>query len=78
MAGNKERAKAADRKLVVENEHLLPRVRASERMAEEEMEEEPLVEEQAVEKLPVVKGRQKTKVKQRMLVGGGVEEMDVD
>ncbi|MCJ1301848.1 ATPase-activating ribosome biosynthesis protein [Hypocenomyce scalaris] len=78
MAGNKERAKAADRKLVVENEHLLPRVRASERMAEEKMEEEPLVEEQAVEKLPIVKGRQKTKVKQRMLVGGGVEEMDVD
>ena len=73
MAGNKEKAKAADRKLVAENEHLLPKVRASERM--EEVVEEPLAEEVLVEQ-PVrqVKGKKR----QRLLVGGGVEEMDVD
>ncbi|KAI9874263.1 MAG: ATPase-activating ribosome biosynthesis protein [Pleopsidium flavum] len=72
MAGNKEREKAANRKLVAETEHLLPRVRASERMAEEV--EEPLVEEQTA-KLPA----QKTKMKRKVLVGGGVaDEMDVD
>jgi len=72
MAGNKEREKAANRKLVAENEHLLPRVRASDRMAEEIV--EPLVEGQTV-KLPA----QETKMKRRLLVGGGVEDqMDVD
>lgn len=76
MAGNKERTKAADRKLVAENEHLLPRVRASERMAAEMAEETPM-EERMVEALPQ-KSRQKQKVKQRLLVGGGVEAMDVD
>lgn len=73
MAGNKEKAKAADRKLVAENEHLLPRVRASERM--QDVVEEPLAEEvrlvQPVQKV-------KAKKRQRLLVGGGVEEMDVD
>src|ERR1700712_3420652 len=33
MAGNKERVKAANRKLVAENEHLLPKMRGSERAA---------------------------------------------
>lgn len=73
MAGNKEKAKAADRKLVAENEHLLPRVRASERM--QDVVEEPLVEEVRLEQ-PVQKV--KGKKRQRLLVGGGVEEMDVD
>ena len=74
MAGNKEKAKAADRKLVAENEHLLPRMRASERMMEEVVEEvEPLREEVVV---PVEKVARKKR--QRLLVGGGVEEMDVD
>ena len=72
MAGNKEKEKAANRKLVAENEHLLPRVRASERM--EGVVEEPLTEDlsrrQSVQKL---KGNRK----QRLLVNGGVEEMDV-
>lgn len=82
MAGNKEREKAADRKLVAENAHLLPRVRGSEKMVEEEaaVEEEPLVEEMAVE-VPAAKQRlgRKQKGRQRLLVGGGVEnEMDVD
>jgi large subunit ribosomal protein L24e len=73
MAGNKEKAKAADRKLVAENEHLLPRVRASERM--QDVVEEPLAEEVRLEQ-PVQKV--KAKKRQRLLVGGGVEEMDVD
>lgn len=73
MAGNKEKAKAADRKLVAENEHLLPRVRASERM--QDVVEEPLAEEVRLEQ-PMQKV--KAKKRQRLLVGGGVEEMDVD
>ena len=74
MAGNKERQRAADRKLVAENEHLLPRQRASERMAvEEELEEQTI-------KVPALKEKKtKQKVKQRLLVGGGIEnQMDVD
>lgn len=74
MEGNKERAKAADRKLVAENEHLLPRVRASERMAEEGVEK--VVEERTVE---VPAQKTKVKAKRRLLVGGGVEgDMEVD
>ena len=76
MAGNKEREKAANRKLVAENEHLLPRVRASEKMTD--VVEEPLSEEMAVE-LPAQRPRKKQNVKQRLLVTGGVEnQMDVD
>lgn len=75
MAGNKERARAANRKLVAENEHLLPRQRASERVAAEI--EEPL-EVEAME-IPMQKMTVKKRVKQRMKVAGGVEdEMDVD
>ena len=75
MAGNKKRARAANRKLVAENEHLLPRQRASERMAVEM--EEPL-EVEAME-IPLQIMKEKKRVKQRMKVGGGVEnEMDVD
>ncbi|KAM0802178.1 ribosomal protein L24e-domain-containing protein [Usnea florida] len=71
MAGNKEKVRAANRKLVAENEHLLPRQRASERIAAE-------VEVEAME-VPVQKTMAKKRVKQRMKVGGGVEdEMDVD
>lgn len=76
MVGNKAREKAADRKLVAENEHLLPRVRASEKM--DQVVEEPLEEEVTME-LPAPRRRQKHKVKQRLLVTGGVEdEMNVD
>ena len=75
MAGNKKRARAANRKLVAENEHLLPRQRASERMAAEM--EEPLEVEAMEIQLPIVK--EQKRIKQRMKVGGGVEnEMDVD
>ncbi|KAL8759471.1 MAG: hypothetical protein Q9184_003615 [Pyrenodesmia sp. 2 TL-2023] len=77
MAGNKEREKAANRKIVAENEHLLPRVRASERMAAE-MEQTPLKEE-IVQEVPRQKVVMKQKMKQRLLRGGGVEtEMDMD
>ena len=75
MAGNKKRARDANRKLVAENEHLLPRQRASERMAAEM--EEPL-EVEAME-IPLQNVKEKKRIKQRMKVGGGVEnEMDVD
>jgi large subunit ribosomal protein L24e len=76
MAGNKEREKEANRKLVAENEHLLPKMRASERAALEERGEE-------FEELPLE--REKTKVfgkmkqRRKVLVDGGVEdEMDMD
>ena len=75
MAGNKEREKAANRRLVAENEHLLPRIRGSEKLAAEV--EEPL-ELEAME-MPAHKEKSKKRVKQRMVVNGGVEdEMDVD
>ncbi len=77
MAGNKEREKLANRKIVAENEHLLPRIRASERMAAE-MEQQPLVQEAVQVALPQ-KVAMKQKRKQRLLRGGGVEtEMDMD
>lgn len=73
MAGNKEREKAANRKLVAENEHLLPKIRTSEKM--EDIVTEPLAEELTLERPG---WKLKAKKKQRLLVGGGVEEMDVD
>lgn len=75
MAGNKEKQKAANRKLVAENEHLLPRVRGSEKM--QEVIEEPSAEDMTIEE-PVQKVKTKANMKQRLLVGGGVEQMDVD
>jgi len=76
MAGNMEREKEANRKLVAENQHLLPKMKASERTALEEKGEE--VEELLLE-------REKTKVfgkikqRRKVLVDGGVEdEMDMD
>jgi large subunit ribosomal protein L24e len=75
MAGNKEREKEANRKLVAEHSHLLPKERASERMAREaegEVEELPLEREKA-------KVFGKMQQRRRVLVDGGVEdEMDVD
>lgn len=81
MAGNKERERAANKKLVAENEHLLPKVRASDKMAAEI--EKPLLEDRELAEdilnpldQPIARKR---KVKRRLLVGGGVEErMDVD
>ncbi len=77
MAGNREKKMAADRKLVAENEHLLPRVRASERLAMEGVEK--VVEEEGVQKEVGEKRKVERKIKRRLLVGGGVEdEMEVD
>lgn len=76
MAGNKERQKEADRKLVAEYEHLLPKMRASERAALE-------AENGEVEELPLEREKSKVfgkmKQRKRVLVDGGVEdEMDMD
>jgi large subunit ribosomal protein L24e len=74
MAGNKLRQRELDTKLVAESEHLLPQERASERLRRE-------AEEMGVETMEVagIMETRKQRVKQRLLVGGGVEEeMDVD
>lgn len=93
MKGNKQREKDANRKLVAENEHLLPRVRGSElkRRREEEEGMEVEVEVEEVEKVVLVeeeeervevkkRGILKGKRKQRLLVNGGTENenMEVD
>lgn len=79
MEGNKERERAANRKLVAENEHLLPKMRGSERIALEKEWVDGEVEEEIslqVEK-PKVFGKQK--MRRKMLVEGGIEdEMEVD
>lgn len=75
MAGNKEREKAANRKLVAENEHLLPKERV---VTTEKMDAET-VEATIANRVEGRTAPQRTKVKRRLLVGGGVEdEMDVD
>lgn len=82
MAGNKEREREANRKLVAENEHLLPKMRASERKALEEAVAAGLEVEE--EEAPLQ--REKSKVfgkiqerKRKVLVDGGVEDdMDMD
>lgn len=79
MAGNKERQKEADRKLVAENEHLLPRERASERR----MREEAIAAGEEVEDVETTKAKVKAfgkmKMRKRALVDGGVEDvMEVD
>ena len=78
MAGNKERQREANRKLVAENEHLLPKIRGSEKMKEVVL-EEPLTEKLPV-KVPLQRMKEKMgRAKQRLMVGGGVQtEMDVD
>lgn len=78
MEGNKERERAANRKLVQENAHLLPRVRGSEKKALQEAAEEVEVDvEETVNKKEVFG---KMKVRRKALVGGGVEDemMDMD
>ena len=79
MEGNKEKALLADRKLVEENQHLLPPQYRDqvEKVLEEvdgmELEENVLEEKQ--------KSKMKVKRKQKLLRDGGVEEeeeMDVD
>lgn len=85
MAGNRAAQRAADRKLVEENQHLLPpeeRTAILAHLEEEEREvdlldgeRERMAEEEVLE-APKVKT--KARRRQRLVVGGGVEEMDVD
>ncbi|KAF2634834.1 hypothetical protein P280DRAFT_523658 [Massarina eburnea CBS 473.64] len=92
MKGNKERQRADDRKLVEENQHLLP---PSERWpAEEQVEDmevdvekvrekvaarrKEIAEDELSEEEEVPKMKNKSKRKLKMKVGGGVEAMDVD
>lgn len=93
MKGNKQREKDANRKLVAENEHLLPRVRGSElkRRREEEGEQEGMeVVEVEVEEVEVVEKEEEERVrvskkvilngkrKQRLLLSGGTENEDME
>jgi large subunit ribosomal protein L24e len=94
MRGNKERQRAEDRKLVEENQHLLP---PSERWAvEQKVEEEVMDVDQVREKVEKRRKelemeesdleseleedvpKMRKKTKLRRKVGGGVEAMDVD
>jgi large subunit ribosomal protein L24e len=79
MEGNKERERAANRKLVAENEHLLPKMRGSERLALEKKRMDGEIEEEIplqVEKAMVF-GKQKTR--RKVMVDGGIEdEMEVN
>lgn len=90
MKGNKARQLEADRKLVAENQHLLPPQyrdqveqalqtlpeQVQEETMEEELDEEMALEEQA--RLAPKKSALKQKRKQQLVRGGGAEEMDVD
>jgi large subunit ribosomal protein L24e len=94
MRGNKQRQREDDRKLVEENQHLLP---PSERFAKEEVETMADVDVEAVKQKVEKRRREiamdeseldsdleestpkmKSKRKLKMKVGGGVEAMDVD
>ncbi|KAF4625726.1 hypothetical protein G7Y89_g12438 [Cudoniella acicularis] len=78
MAKNKERQRELDRKLVAENSHLLPRMRASEkkRLEEERGEEWEDVDEPIREPTKVFG---KMKIRKKALVDGGEEdEMEID
>lgn len=82
MKGNRAAQLEADRKLVAENQHLLPpqyRDQAAEVTKEsvEEM-EELTIEEQRQQKLAQDKLTGAIARKQRLLRNGGTEEMDVD
>jgi len=70
MAGNKEKERAANRKLVAENGHLLPKSMVTEK-ADEEM------VGGLVEKASATISVKPAKSKKRLIVGHG-EEMDVD
>ena len=88
MRGNRAKQLEADRKLVAENQHLLPpqhRDQATEALEhavevdKEEMElEEQEAEVEEQEKLKSAKKAVKSKRKQKLVRGQGVEAMDVD
>jgi large subunit ribosomal protein L24e len=87
MKGNRARQLEADRKLVRENQHLLPPAERdavvkeleAEEMEEEEMDEE--LEEEMKEEMELrkqLKEKATAKRKQKLVRGQGVESMDVD
>ncbi|KAF2092090.1 hypothetical protein K490DRAFT_53241 [Saccharata proteae CBS 121410] len=82
MSGNKQRQLEADRKLVAENQHLLPpeeRTEAQEMIREKLEKMDVEVEDEDVEEEPKIKVKvPKAKRKQRLIVGQGAEDMDVD
>jgi large subunit ribosomal protein L24e len=94
MAGNRKRQLEADRKLVAENQHLLPpeerdvppeglRIRAEREMEVEGVslgEEVEMEEEEVIVPLTVKTRKAKVKKAQklRLVRGGGIEAMDVD
>ncbi|KAK0276340.1 ATPase-activating ribosome biosynthesis protein [Friedmanniomyces endolithicus] len=87
MRGNKATQMEADRKLVAENQHLLPpqyRDQVQEVLDVEaqkvdmELAEEEHLEVEEEERLKEEKSKMKTKRKQRLVRGEGVEGMDVD
>jgi large subunit ribosomal protein L24e len=81
MEGNKEREKAANRKLVAENSHLLPKMRGSERLAIEQrrLDGEEVEEEEPMKAAPTKVFDKMTARRNKVLVDGGVEErMDLD
>lgn len=91
MKGNKAKQLEADRKLVAENQHLLPpeyRDQVQEVLDEQVQELEEQTEEMAMdgeeldleeqEKIAPSKAKLKGKRKQRLVRGQGAEAMDVD
>ncbi|KAK1060763.1 ATPase-activating ribosome biosynthesis protein [Friedmanniomyces endolithicus] len=87
MRGNRATQMEADRKLVAENQHLLPpqyRDQVQEVLDVEaqkvdmELAEEEDLEVEEEERLKEEKSKMKTKCKQRLVRGEGVEGMDVD
>ncbi|KAK3626944.1 ATPase-activating ribosome biosynthesis protein [Elasticomyces elasticus] len=87
MRGNKAKQLEADRKLVAENQHLLPPqyrdqveqvLDADAQKVDMELAEEEDLELEEEEKLKEEKQKLKTKRKQKLVRGQGVEDMDVD
>ena len=81
MAGKRAREVAAARKLVAENEQLLPRLRGSEKKRIEQLAAETGVDVEELTAEATAAARKKTKVfggevrRQRVRVDGGVEEI---
>ncbi|KAK5731926.1 ATPase-activating ribosome biosynthesis protein [Elasticomyces elasticus] len=87
MRGNKAKQLEADRKLVAENQHLLPPqyrdqveqvLDADAQKVDMELAEEEDLELEEEEKLKEEKQKLKSKRKQKLVRGQGVEDMDVD
>jgi large subunit ribosomal protein L24e len=79
MEGNRERERAANRRLVAENEHLLPKMRGSERLTLEKERVGGEVKEEIPLQLEKAKLFGKQKIRRKVLVDGGIEdEMEVD